>query len=94
MRERGEPLVLLDVRESGELALSALGGEKHIPLAMLPLRVGELDPAQTHVVICHHGTRSGLAVRWLREHGFEKLHNLAGGIDAYAREADPTVPRY
>ena len=94
LRERGEDHVLLDVRESGELALARLGGETHVPLHLLPLRFGELDPARTTVVICHHGVRSAMAVRFLREHGFSKLHNLAGGIDAFSRDVDPAVPRY
>jgi adenylyltransferase/sulfurtransferase len=94
LRSRGGDHVLLDVREAGELALARLGGETHIPLAMLPLRVAELDRSRRTVVICHHGMRSAMAVRWLREHGFGKLHNLAGGIDAYSRDVDPAVPRY
>ncbi len=94
MRERGERFVLLDVREAAELALARLEGAVHIPLALLPLRAGELDPAAPTVVMCHHGARSAMAVRWLHEHGFRTLHNLAGGIDAYARLVDPEVPRY
>jgi adenylyltransferase/sulfurtransferase len=94
LRERGEDHVLLDVREAGELALSRLGGETHIPLGQLPQRFGELDPARRTVVLCHHGMRSAQAVSWLRARGFGKLHNLAGGIDAYSHEVDPAVPRY
>jgi adenylyltransferase/sulfurtransferase len=94
MRERGDDHVLLDVREAGELAIASLPGATHVPLAMLPLRASELDASRTTVVMCHHGARSAMAVQWLRAHGFERLHNLTGGIDAYAREADPSVPRY
>ncbi len=94
LRSRGADHVLLDVREGAELALARLGGETHIPLGLLPLRVAELDPARLTVVMCHHGSRSALAVRWLRERGFAQLHNLAGGIDAYSRDVDPAVPRY
>ena len=94
LRSRGEDHVLLDVREAEELAMSRLGGETHIPLGLLPQRVSELDPSRRTVVMCHHGVRSARAVRWLAEHGFEKLHNLAGGIDAYSHEVDPSVPRY
>jgi molybdopterin/thiamine biosynthesis adenylyltransferase/rhodanese-related sulfurtransferase len=94
LRARGEDHVLLDVREPGELAICRLGGGTHIPLAMLPLRVAELDPSRRTVVMCHHGVRSAQAVRWLSQHGFEKLHNLAGGIDAWSLEIDPAVPRY
>jgi sulfur-carrier protein adenylyltransferase/sulfurtransferase len=94
MRERGDDVVLLDVREPAELALSRLGSETHIPLAMLPLRASELDPARRIVVMCHHGSRSMFALRWLREHGFPDTFNLTGGIDAYACDADPSIPRY
>jgi adenylyltransferase/sulfurtransferase len=94
MRERGDDVVVLDVREPGELDLARLPDVTHVPLAMLPLRVGELDRSRRLVVMCHHGARSAMAVRWLREQGFEHAVNLTGGIDAYAREADPSIPRY
>jgi adenylyltransferase/sulfurtransferase len=93
-RERGDDLVLLDVREPGELELARIGGEVHIPLAMVPLRAGELDPARPVAVLCHKGVRSAMAGRWLAEHGFEQVYNITGGIEAYARDADPSVPRY
>lgn len=94
LRRRHADVVLLDVREPEELAIARVGGETHIPLALLPLRAGELDPARRIVVICHHGSRSAMAVRWLAGHGFGRVANLAGGIDAWSREVDPTVPRY
>jgi adenylyltransferase/sulfurtransferase len=93
-RKRGDDLVLLDVREPGELDLASLDDVVHIPLAMLPLRVKELDPTREVVVLCHMGVRSALAARWLREHDFPRVLNLAGGIDAWSREVDPSVPRY
>ncbi|MCX8072137.1 MAG: rhodanese-like domain-containing protein [Candidatus Binatia bacterium] len=91
---RGEPVCLLDVREAEEVALAALPGAVHIPLRSLPARVGELDPRATIVVYCHHGMRSAMAAEWLVERGFQSVLNLAGGIDAWAREVDPTMPRY
>ncbi|HTR96907.1 MAG TPA: molybdopterin-synthase adenylyltransferase MoeB [Candidatus Acidoferrales bacterium] len=93
-RARGEDFVLLDVREAGELAIARLGGEVHIPLAMVPLRANELDRSRAIVVVCHVGARGARAAHWLREHGFTRVHNLAGGIEAYAREVDPSIPRY
>jgi adenylyltransferase/sulfurtransferase len=92
--DRRDDLVLLDVREAGELDLARIEGAVHIPLAALPQRYHELDPGREMVVMCHKGVRSALAVRWLKEHEFTKLANLAGGIDAYSREADPSIPRY
>jgi adenylyltransferase/sulfurtransferase len=94
LRAQGADHVLLDVREASELAIAALPGATHIPLAMLPLRAGELDPKRPTVVMCHMGGRSAMAVRWLRQNGFEKTWNLAGGIDAYSHDVDPAVPRY
>jgi rhodanese-related sulfurtransferase len=92
---RGDAPVLLDVREDRELELAALPGVVHIPLQELPHRaLRELDPDQPLVVVCHHGVRSMAAARFLVERGFEAVWNLTGGIDLYAREADPTVPRY
>jgi len=94
MRERGQDFVLLDVREPAELAIAHVGGETHIPLGALPARSGELDRTRPIVLMCHRGVRSMAALRLLREQGFTNLHNLAGGIDAWSREVDPSVPRY
>ena len=84
---------LLDVREDWEHALVALPGARLIPLDELPGRVGELDPAREVVVYCHHGLRAAAAVAWLRRQGVLAI-NLAGGIDAWAQEVDPGLPRY
>jgi molybdopterin/thiamine biosynthesis adenylyltransferase/rhodanese-related sulfurtransferase len=89
-----EEFTLLDVRESGELALARLGGETHVPLALVPLRAGELDRRRPIVVLCHHGVRSLMAARWLRENGFERVDDVIGGIDAWSQDVDPGVPRY
>lgn len=91
---KGEKLVLLDVREPQEWAIGRLPEATHVPLGVLPVRAHELDPAATIVVYCHHGTRSRRAIEWLSSRGFSKLHNLAGGIDAWSARVDPSVPRY
>ena len=91
----GTAPVLLDVREDAELELVSLPAVVHIPLAELPHRaLRELDPDRAVVVVCHHGVRSMAAARFLVERGFEDVWNLTGGIDLYAREADPSLPRY
>jgi rhodanese-related sulfurtransferase len=54
----------------------------------------ELDPHEHIVVYCHHGVRSMNVTSWLRQQGFEKAQSLAGGIDRWAREIDPTIPKY
>lgn len=91
--DRGEEVELLDVREPYERELASIGG-RFIPLAQLPGRVSELDSSQEIVVYCHSGFRSARAVEFLREMGFSKVKNLVGGIDAWSRKIDPTVPRY
>lgn len=94
MRARGDAFTLLDVREPGELAISRLDGATHIPMGVLPVRAHELDPARPVVVFCHHGVRSRMAARWMRENGFGKVVDLEGGIEAWSREVDPSVPLY
>jgi rhodanese-related sulfurtransferase len=84
------------VRTAKELAQARLDPVLHIPLHELPNRVAELEPYRDIpiVCLCHHGIRSAMAVRVLRERGFKDVHNLTGGIDAYARGVDATVPLY
>ncbi len=94
LRANGAAFTLLDVREPFELAIAGLDGVTHIPMGVLPVRAHELDRSRPVVVICHHGTRSSLAARWLRENGFEDVTDLEGGIEAWSREVDPSVPRY
>lgn len=85
---------LLDVREAWELATAALPGASHIPMGEVPDRLDELDPARPVIVLCHHGGRSARVALYLERKGFRDVINLAGGIDAWAREQDPAVPRY
>lgn len=94
--ESGEPLRLVDVREKFEWRISNLGpqGADLIPLGDLPNRLDDLDPAVDTVVYCRTGTRSDLAVRFLIANGFERVWNLEGGINAWAREIDRTLPVY
>lgn len=88
------PPVLLDVRESWEVDLCRLAGAVHIPLGELVRQVDELDPAMPTVVLCHHGVRSLHAAEWLAARGFASVFNLAGGIDAWARDVEPGMRRY
>jgi adenylyltransferase/sulfurtransferase len=87
---------LIDVREPHEWQISNLGefGARLIPLAQLAERVHELDSSKEYVVHCKMGGRSAKAVAQLMQMGFRKLHNLAGGINAWAGEIDPKMPRY
>jgi rhodanese-related sulfurtransferase len=90
---RGD-LVLLDVREPEELAVASIDGALHIPMGDVPGRLHELDPEKEIVVFCHHGIRSASVVQFLAQRDFERVVNLAGGIDAWSRIVDPSVPRY
>jgi sulfur-carrier protein adenylyltransferase/sulfurtransferase len=85
---------LLDVRESWEAEIASLPGALLVPLGSLPDVIEKLDPQEEWVVYCHHGIRSQQAVDYLRQHGFEHVTNLAGGIDAWAAANDPTMARY
>lgn len=93
MLDRGEDVFILDVREPHEYQINNLGGYL-IPLNDLPKRVNELDTSNEMVVHCRTGVRSAKAVEFLKKAGFRKVRNLIGGIDAWARRIDPTMPRY
>ena len=95
LRAASQPVVLLDVREPWELATAALSGSLDIPMADIPTRAHTaLDPDSHIVVLCHHGMRSLSVTMWLRREGFDQAQSLAGGIDAWTREIDPTTPLY
>lgn len=88
-----QPL-LLDVREDWEFAHCHIEGSLHIPMAAIPGRIAELDPARETVLICHHGMRSQRVAGFLEQRGFTRLVNLQGGVDAWAVVVDPAMPRY
>jgi rhodanese-related sulfurtransferase len=92
--DRGESVVILDVREPFEIALAPFPGATHIPMGDIPSRLTELDPDRETVVVCHHGVRSAQVAMYLAQMGFESVLNLAGGIDAWSEDADPSTPRY
>ncbi|MDQ5866503.1 MAG: molybdopterin-synthase adenylyltransferase MoeB [Chloroflexota bacterium] len=92
--DAGQKLVLLDVREPHEWNIAHLEGAKLIPVNQVTAHVHELSTADEMVVYCKGGTRSARAVNELRQLGFRKLWNLRGGINAWAEEVDPSLPRY
>jgi len=92
-KSRPKPL-LLDVREPWEFQTCSIAGSLHVPMGEIPSRAGELDPSGDVVVICHHGGRSMQVAMFLEKNGFPKMHNLAGGVDAWARSVDPAMPVY
>jgi len=91
--DAGEDMFVLDVREPHEYQICNIGGYL-IPLNDLPKRVNELDSSREIVAHCKMGGRSAKAVQFLRQAGFKKVHNLTGGITAWADRVDPKVPKY
>ena len=92
--DRGESVLILDVREPFEIALAPFPGATHIPMGDIPSRLTELDPDLETVVVCHHGVRSAQVAMYLARLGFERVSNLSGGIDLWSATVDPAVPRY
>lgn len=90
--------LLLDVREPWETALARIpaghGDALFVPMMQIPLRLAEVERTRSVVCICHHGARSAQVVAFLLQQGYPAVYNLTGGIDAWSREVDASVPRY
>jgi rhodanese-related sulfurtransferase len=93
-RRAGEAVTVVDVREPWEFDLCQIEGSLKLPLDTLPEHLEELPREGLLAIVCHHGVRSGRAAAWLRAHGFDNAMNLAGGIDAWAREIEPSMRTY
>ncbi|HWF92556.1 MAG TPA: molybdopterin-synthase adenylyltransferase MoeB [Terriglobales bacterium] len=91
--DAGDDLFVLDVREPHEYQICNINGHL-IPLGDLPKRVNELDPNKEIVAHCRSGARSAKAADFLRKAGFHNVHNLAGGILAWADKIDPKMAKY
>lgn len=89
----GSPLVL-DVREPWEYQIVHLKDSQLIPMREIPAAMETLDPHQEIIVVCHHGIRSRQVALFLEHHGFSNVVNLTGGLDAWARDTDPSLPTY
>jgi rhodanese-related sulfurtransferase len=90
-----EAPLLLDVREDWEAQICQLPGSLHIPMREIPARLSELVHAGKPIVCyCHHGVRSMQVAMFLEHHGVSDVYNLVGGINAWAREQDPSCPTY
>jgi rhodanese-related sulfurtransferase len=93
----GEKLLLIDVREPNEFQAARISGAELIPMRTIPAQLPRLEAASddaTLIVYCHHGIRSLNVVNWLREQGVSGCQSMAGGIDRWSLEIDPSVPRY
>lgn len=91
--ERAKPQ-LVDVREPWEFRICRIEGSLPVPMQTVPARLAELDPDRSVVCVCHHGGRSQLVASFLARHGFADVYNLAGGVDAWARQVDTAMPTY
>jgi rhodanese-related sulfurtransferase len=90
---RAKP-VLLDVREPWEFGTCRIAGSLSMPMRGIPARYQELKRDADIVMICHHGARSFQAGMFLEQMGFSSVINLQGGVAAWARDVDPTMPTY
>jgi rhodanese-related sulfurtransferase len=91
--DEGDTFTLLDVREVHEVAFSKINPHKNIPMSIIPIHHEELDKKTPIIVMCHSGARSAQVCLYLESLGYD-VTNLEGGIDAWSRLVDPTVPRY
>ncbi len=92
--EQESTFILLDVREPAEIEVARLPGSVKIPLGELPARLDELDPSHEIIIHCKAGGRSAKALQILLEAGFSNACHVQGGINAWSKEIDPSVPHY
>ena len=93
-QKAGEAFLLVDVREPWEFEVCRIEGAKLMPMRTIPANLQALDGDEDVICYCHHGQRSLDVAAWLRAQGVESAQSLAGGIERWSREIDPTVPRY
>ena len=93
-RKAGDKFLLVDVREQWEYDACRIEGAKLIPMRTIPANLQALDGDEDVICYCHHGQRSLDVATWLRAQGVENAQSLAGGIDRWSIEIDPSVPRY
>jgi rhodanese-related sulfurtransferase len=87
-------VILLDVREAHELSIASIPGTLDIPMGEIPGRLADLNTLLPIVVLCRSGARSLHVADFLAANGCDEVYNLRGGINAWAREVDPSVPCY
>lgn len=86
--------MLLDVRESWELAIVSIPGAIHVPMDEIPGRMDEFSKASTVMVICHSGVRSQSVANYLIQEGFDDVWNVLGGTEAWRETVDPGLASY
>lgn len=88
------PPLVVDVREAWEFDYCRIADSRSLPLGVLPQAIRDLPRERDIVVVCHTGVRSFHAAAWLKRAGFDRVHNLRGGVAAWADEVDPGMKRY
>jgi rhodanese-related sulfurtransferase len=92
--DRGEKLLVVDVREPWEYAHCRIENALHIPMGSIPANLQKLDIDEDVICYCHHGVRSLDVANWLRAQGVATAKSMSGGIERWSAEIDPQVPRY
>jgi rhodanese-related sulfurtransferase len=93
-KDKNEDFILLDIRELHEQFISDMDGTIKIPLDDLSSRISELDKNRDIITLCRSGNRSQKAAQILIENGFDRVANLKGGINDWAKKIDPSLPEY
>ena len=89
-----KPPLLLDVREPWEQQICTIAGSLPMPMRQIPAEFSTIDPHQAIVCVCHLGSRSAQVAMFLQRQGYEDVYNLTGGVDAWARQVDQSMPVY
>lgn len=87
-------LCLVDVREEFERQICKLEGSRQLTESLAEEMIQSWDKEREIIFYCHHGGRSRAAAEYFQQQGFERVFNMTGGMDAWAREVDPKTPRY
>lgn len=92
----GDPIILVDCREPNEFEFASIPGAVLMPMSQFPLTSEQLTELEgKHVVVhCHHGGRSLRVANWFRQNGHPEALSMAGGIDQWSQQIDPSIPRY
>lgn len=89
----GDNVHLIDIRTPGEVAQGAIPGASHLPMHLIPVRIGELPKDKDVILYCRSGARSYHACSYLAQHGYDNMVNLRGGIIGWARGGFDIAPR-
>jgi rhodanese-related sulfurtransferase len=95
--DEGEALQLIDVREPHEYQVCHIANSELIPMNTVPAALQQIEKKSDDgvlIVFCHHGMRSLSVVNWLRQQGVAECQSMAGGIECWSTDVDPSVPRY